>query len=533
MNERMDSTPKESTGTPPPALNYDVLLNVITQSRSLQTSLAIVSTCRVLYHDGARILLGKPITLSTEPGLRSFLYFLRSAPLSRPQHLRDLSLHMSDIQPKLARRLGRICPSMTGLESLSMWFPERILASDPGLVAGLAKLDSLTRLSLSCSGTLVCTLLRLLHAPLKIISLSWGYDDFSPPGRIYWETVDEDDWPEHHPTILLENFANTLEELTCQWWYTGEEYIRPRKTFPRLQRLSIEHVDSVYVAPYVQAFPNLAQVSVLTYIEENMSCDEVDEDLEENHELNVSRQLLPASVHGGTWEYMEEFEGSFVDFYVLGFACHIPRLNLDAQSSDLYLPFLAETLSHTRPTYLKFTTYSNNDCDGLQWLSAALREMSPQAQSSLETIEAQYVFERSVPNVDLAAAMEEFASAIEEINIGALNLTIVANTRPDFTHGDWAVWNSATDSASVLPAAKRRSEHTAAKVPRKPPPPLTAKERMMEDFDVAQYTRRLVEALQTLRDVEIVIERPRQRGRRVATLARDGSRTVECLDYEE
>ncbi len=418
----MDSTPKgelvvtlemslaerghltESTGMRPPALNYDVLLNVIDQSRSLQTGLAIVSICRVLYHDGARILLGKPVTLSTQPALRSFLYFLRSAPLSRPQHLRDLSLHMSDIQPKLARRLGRICPSMTGFKSLSMWFPERILASDPGLVAGLAKLDSLTRLSLSCSGTLVCTLLRLLHAPLKIISLSWGYDDFSP-GGIYWETVDEDDWPEYHPTVLLENFANTLEELTCQWWYTGEDYIRPRKTFPRLQRLSIEHVDSVYVAPYVQAFPNLAQVSVLTYVEENMSCDEVDEDLEDNHELNVSRQLLPASVHGGTWEHMEEFKGSFVDFYVLGFACHIPRLNLDAQSSDLYLQFFAETLSHTRPTYLKITTYSNNDCDGLQWLSAALREMSPQAQSSLETIEIQYVFERSVPNVDLAAAM--------------------------------------------------------------------------------------------------------------------------------
>ncbi len=89
------------------------------------------------------------------------------------------------------------------------------------------------------------------------------------------------------------------------------------------------------------------------------------------------------------------------------------------------------------------------------------------------------------------------------------------------------------DSAYVVPPAKRRSEHTAAKVPRKPPPPLTAKERMMEDFDVAAYTRRLVEALQTLRDVEIVIERPRQRGRRVATLARDGSRTVECLEYEE
>ncbi|RPD71410.1 hypothetical protein L226DRAFT_537979 [Lentinus tigrinus ALCF2SS1-7] len=56
---------------------------------------------------------------------------------------------------------------------------------------------------------------------------------------------------------------------------------------------------------------------------------------------------------------------------------------------------------------------------------------------------------------------------------------------------------------------------------------------MMEDLDVAAYTRRLVNALPSLQKIEIVIRRPRNQGRRVATLAGDGSHTVEYVEYDK
>ncbi|TFK93202.1 hypothetical protein K466DRAFT_145123 [Polyporus arcularius HHB13444] len=544
----MDSIDTASGGTHPPTLNYDVLLNVVAQSGSRRTGLAIMHTCRVLYYNGARILLRDPVHLSTERGLLSFLYFLRGAPQSRPRHVRELSLHMSDIQPRLAQLFGRVCTCMKGLESLTMTSPERLLGSDPALVVGLAKLKSLTHLSLSDSGEQACTLLRLLQAPLKTVLLSWGY----AAGKFYWETIDEDDWPELHPTILLENFAGTLEELTCQWWHTCEDYIRPRKTFPRLQHLIIEEVGMFYVAPYVQAFPNLARISVHSCNDENTFHDEVDENVEDNHELNVARQSLPASVHGGTWERMQEFQGSFVDFYIFGLACHIPRLILNANCSTAsgYLPFLGETLSHTTPAYLDFTTRSDDECDGLKWLSTALRDMNIEARSRLKTLAVGFTFESSRDVPDLAAAMEDFASAVERTYVDGLQLTIVSYTPFHITRDlddswtaawncsydqgyDDADWDSDEESARVVPMSSSRNEQDEVRAPRKSPPPLTAEEQMVEDFDVAAYTKGLVETLPSLRDVVVIVERPRNRGRRVATLTCDGSRIVECLEYDQ
>ncbi|RPD56445.1 hypothetical protein L227DRAFT_508585 [Lentinus tigrinus ALCF2SS1-6] len=200
-----------------------------------------MSTCRFLYREGGRMLLQNPVRLWTQRRLRSFLIFLYHAPHSRPHHLRDLSLsNCGVLPPTLAQWLGRICPLMTRLESLSITSDsEEMLHSDMSLVFALAKLESLQQLSLYRSGERVCTLLQLLHAPLKTITLSW-HGDNSDADYNYWKTIDEDDWPSCHPTILLENFAETLEELTCAWWLTTEDYIRPHKTFPRLHRLIVD-----------------------------------------------------------------------------------------------------------------------------------------------------------------------------------------------------------------------------------------------------------------------------------------------------
>ncbi|RPD71411.1 hypothetical protein L226DRAFT_175000 [Lentinus tigrinus ALCF2SS1-7] len=150
-------------------------------------------------------------------------------------------------------------------------------------------------------------------------------------------------------------------------------------------------------------------------------CGEVDANLQDLHDLNVSRQLMPASVHGGTWKHFQEFEASFFDFYIFGLTCHIPRLLLDTQSSSVssYLPFLGEALSCTYPAYLEFSTLVEDDCDGLGFLCRALSEMGPRARSHLKTLE---VYSSFGGECDFAAVMEDFAIAIQETSIHDLIL---------------------------------------------------------------------------------------------------------------
>ncbi len=150
---------------------------------------------------------------------------------------------------------------------------------------------------------------------------------------------------------------------------------------------------------------------------------------------------------------------------------------------------------------------------------------------------------------ELVRPQEDFASAVERTYVDGLQLTIVSYTPFHITRDlddswtaawncsydqgyDDADWDSDEESAPVVPMPSSRSEQDEG-APRKPPPPLTAEEQMVEDFDVAAYTKGLVEALPSLRDVVVIVERPRNRGRRVATLACDGSRIVECFEYDK
>ena len=73
-------------------LTYDTLLHVISMTDDAEDCVPLVATCRVLYHEGAKIALKKPVTIYNEEQLASFLQFLRAENLSRCRFLRQLDL---------------------------------------------------------------------------------------------------------------------------------------------------------------------------------------------------------------------------------------------------------------------------------------------------------------------------------------------------------------------------------------------------------------------------------------------------------
>ncbi|TFK83981.1 hypothetical protein K466DRAFT_665465 [Polyporus arcularius HHB13444] len=403
-----------------PCLNYDVLLDIIARSDSHQTGLAIMSTCRLLRQEGAKVLLRKPIWLDTEERLVSFLSFLLKEPKTRPQRVRKLVLSTYDLLSEVAEVFGVVFQLMISLDTLDMSDPETMIDSHPDLVFRMGLVKSLTSLKLSSAGLGVYQLLMLLRAPLKTLSVCWltpGYDCF-------WEYLDEEKWPRFHPTILLGNFAETLEELTCDWWYVGREYEAPRKTYTKMRRLAInECSDSFILAPFIQAFPNLTHVSLRTYRHE--LGESVFDDFRDNHELNVAHQHAPPSAGGGVWQHIQEFSGHFVEFYILGLACHVRRLILEDSYTGDTVALLAETLSQTCPEYFEFSTCSNDGYDGIEILSAGLREASAAARSRLNMLVVNFRLKCPKP------AMENLASAIRGIPLQLLKF--VRGDRHDVT----------------------------------------------------------------------------------------------------
>ncbi|KAI0690871.1 hypothetical protein C8T65DRAFT_745645 [Cerioporus squamosus] len=195
-------------------LNCDILLDIIALFDSHQTGLAIMSTCRFLNQEGAKVVLQKQVGLEAEE--------------------------------RLVYRISR------------RWSGDAQVLDPPQSILGCGS-----------PGVQVAT---AAASPAQVCVA----------------------WPQCHPTLLLENFAETLEELSRRRWYVTGEYIPSGKAYPRMRRLVIDSVYCYYstfiLAPLTQAFPNLTHMSVKTCREEDGTFEGRD----------FSPTMLPAEAHGST-----------------------------------------------------------------------------------------------------------------------------------------------------------------------------------------------------------------------------------------
>lgn len=130
-------------------LNYDVLLNVIALAPH-ETGTSLMSTCRLLYHEGAKVIIKDPVGLETERRLLSFLSFLHAKDdMIRCTYLRRLDLWTLGLSAASAEALVLSLAHMTTLDTLVITHPELTLASHPALPQSLASLHSLKHHSIS------------------------------------------------------------------------------------------------------------------------------------------------------------------------------------------------------------------------------------------------------------------------------------------------------------------------------------------------------------------------------------------------
>ncbi|TFK91063.1 hypothetical protein K466DRAFT_563163 [Polyporus arcularius HHB13444] len=86
----------------PPTLNYDVLLHVLLLCDSVVTATSLMATCKLLYREGIRIVLGKQITIiKKERTLVSFMAYVRA--ITRIGTISFPALRYMHTMPKLSR----------------------------------------------------------------------------------------------------------------------------------------------------------------------------------------------------------------------------------------------------------------------------------------------------------------------------------------------------------------------------------------------------------------------------------------------
>ncbi|TFK82507.1 hypothetical protein K466DRAFT_655684 [Polyporus arcularius HHB13444] len=430
-------------------LNLDILRQ-IAWSSDRQTCAALIQSCRFFYQEAAKRVLHDFVNLSYPRDVGKFVRFLGPQPHARARHVRELRIGVSRLSLKDLRALEGSIAQMDRLESLWIDEGEELFEFCPSLLETLAGLTSLRRLRVCSAGELTWIFLKALKSDLISISLNWmGSDEnwFAEQG------LDDDDWAVFHPVPVLAKWRSTLEELTCESWFTASDLPVFTDVYPNMRRLTIERDDFPLVAPYIRAYPNLACLSVQTDHVEDIRYPEDVERLHQHRALNIGSQQAVGGP--GTWQHLGEYVGSLVDLYLLGPICHISRIAFTTQMTDRHLELLSAVLSCAQPRHLKL----EGDVSLLGHSTHSLPTilLGP-ASSRLESLVLNVDLKTEGTPLDAGAALTALASTLAKLPLCRLRLRVFQHhSRPpqrwpgDFSESD----DSESESESAQTRAAR------------------------------------------------------------------------------
>ncbi|KAL1951655.1 hypothetical protein VTO73DRAFT_804 [Trametes versicolor] len=305
-----------------PALSADVLL-VVASFASRGTLSAMMKTCRLLYHEGAKILVRRRVEIDDIQDLSSFLAFLHAENGSRCGFLRELVLDIDLPRPTtpnlMSPALSNLLAdhSFRSLTSLRLGSAERMLRSHPQLAGGFASLKALTSLDIGPVGLKTLAVLAALESELRVLVLKYA------PGLDQRPSAAEC----CHPVVVLQRFRNSLETLDVQGYEAELDRARFPEPYPRMQELILDSPDCPLLAPYIHAFPDMRNLSITTVFADNLTLDNLDaeEDLiEAFRRANRGDQAIY-----GSWTKLETVNGTAPDLYVAGLRCAIKDLYLN------------------------------------------------------------------------------------------------------------------------------------------------------------------------------------------------------------
>lgn len=237
-----------------PYLDLDILfLLLFTFLKRRNHRLALLRTCKSLYHFGAHILLQDPITIRTPGGLLSLTSFIQSNPVARIPHLRRIRIDLRGLESEWEQDESwvealfpwfELLPTLVHLEDIS-WEPSGASAIlQPRLPEIISSFPKLTSLRLLSAGSEVREMLEPLTHSLTKLHLSFVTG--TAPTMIL---------------SVLEQLGPRLEEL-----HLGSEVAlrQLRTTHTNIKSLTLENWRTVDKRSLVNFFPNLRRLSYIS-----------------------------------------------------------------------------------------------------------------------------------------------------------------------------------------------------------------------------------------------------------------------------
>ncbi|KAI1790249.1 hypothetical protein LXA43DRAFT_1182629 [Ganoderma leucocontextum] len=493
--------------TPPPTLNDDVLLFVLSRS-SRQTVASMMATCHFLYHEGAKVILRDwPVafdSIASEHKTLSLLRFIQAEHFSRCSYVRKLYVSMQPMPDAVAQSLAGLVPCMTSLKSLFLNI-EHALESHPGLLYAFASLRSVDDLVLT-GGEHSCELIQSLQSHLVSAQLFFVPTNPEARQRLYLT-------PAFHPVIMLRRSALTLKTLICSFWcdIDPRTFVSLSKAlYPNMHTFIFHESRSLGLAPYIKSFPNLAHLTVgdssltprwdsdyapLAVIQRNM---------------NLARSVASSTGESLSWKQLRDYTGCLVDLWFLGLSCPIPRLYLEDAPTERPPHALTDVLAYARPTELTiaFQRCSLTDVLDTDFLSALRTE----GASGLRHLTLLIELGAKDRNLDLGRALEDIVATISRLKLTYLDIA-VNDIGLDESEG-------ATGAAERPVQAHTQLSNAAAVAPNpdgapRPPASASAKplnlgQRTLDEFDVEVLLSRLPLSIHTLQEAQVSIQSPRR-----------------------
>ncbi|PIL22866.1 hypothetical protein GSI_15562 [Ganoderma sinense ZZ0214-1] len=349
MSMALSNTPEAITAGPQshPTIreswNVDVM-HIIMSYADLRVVSNLMQTCSALNYAGTKYLLADGLTLRSEYGLVSFLYFFRAhgalGECARRLALLnkvtiDFYYEPSEyVAPVLECLFEVFALTAFNLTSLKISNTEALLVLHPPLGTAIAKLRTLKTVDFFNTGVHCATLLRTLQSSLVTVKLRFDLDTRAQEDDS--EVLPE---PDANPILLLEGSQSTLESLSvsCATPSPDGPY------YPNMTHLELSFAGFPYVKDYIRAFPNLQSLTCFDYTR-------FGDELAWHSRRGMA---IVYQVYHGTWRSLRKFEGSLLTLWVLGLTCHIHCVRLSfAQQLGVDPNFLNDVIIDVRPSEL-------------------------------------------------------------------------------------------------------------------------------------------------------------------------------------
>ncbi|KAI1789266.1 hypothetical protein LXA43DRAFT_893157 [Ganoderma leucocontextum] len=509
----------------PTGLNNDILLSILSISPP-KAATSIMATCRLLYHEGAKIVLQDPVDLNgSEKEALALLRFVQAENLSRCSYVRTLHIVMDTVPKSVANILAKVVPRMTGLERLGL-AGEQMFESYPHLLPTFASLRSVKSLLVLEAGQQCCEMIRTLRSKLVFATIY-----FHPMKALTLSLA-----APSHPIVMLKRSATTLQNLSCGYLFnTNPEltFLPSKISYPNLRTLSLS--DSMYPnpVPFIRAFPNLAHLSVERRIAREGGALEM---TEFQRIMNLQLQGPPEDRESLQWKHLQDFTGRVVDLWMLGLTCRIPRLSLEDAPAARPPLALTEALEYARPMRLtiSFRGQPLTDVLGADFLGA-LRSQGASGLKHLIVLVDLMADDRAL---DVGRALNDIASAMSGLNLCHLQLGVHdVGLSEASSGGTSATARHQHEVAGTAPAASQSDGATGSahatctcSVDRAS---LNLAERTLDDLDAHEYAKRLISSIPSVNDAAVRIDRPHRCGgsQRIAILG-VGDGAMVCTDGE-